>query len=191
MNASAAAKLLGIHVRTAHRWVKQYEERPDSIFESGKKKGRRRILTEEHVKAIIDFIDANPSAVVAEVTEHLRQHFDGLKVTMALFISLIKVSLRIPKPSEKRKAGQESGYLSTGTVTDHYISFLKDTSDEMDKYPQMKGHYQVLDNASIHKAEDIAKYIMSRVYLCAYLPSYSPELNPIEQFWSVAKSKAP
>lgn len=53
----------------------------------------------------------------------------------------------------------------------------------------MKGHYLVMDNAPIHKSEDIAKYITSRGYRCAYLPSYSPELNPIEQFWSVAKSK--
>jgi transposase len=92
-------------------------------------------------------------------------------------------------PVKKRKAGQESGYVSSGTVTGHYISFLKDTLDEMDKYPQMKGHYLVMDNAPIHKSEDIAKYIASRGYRCAYLPSYSPELNPIEQFWSVAKSK--
>ena len=69
---------MGIHVRTAQRGVKQYEERPDSIFESGKKKGRRRILTEKHMKAVVDFIDANPSTVVAEVTEYLMQRFDGL-----------------------------------------------------------------------------------------------------------------
>ncbi|CEJ02638.1 hypothetical protein RMCBS344292_16638 [Rhizopus microsporus] len=40
--------------------------------------------------------------------------------------------------------------------------------DEMDQYPYMKE---------------------SRGYRCIYLPSYSPELNPIEQFWSVVKSK--
>ena len=28
LSASAAAKQLGIHVRTAQRWVKQYEEDP-------------------------------------------------------------------------------------------------------------------------------------------------------------------
>ncbi|CAO3667767.1 unnamed protein product [Rhizopus microsporus] len=61
--------------------------------------------------------------------------------------------------------------------------------DEMDQYPHMKGHYLVMDNAPIHTSGDIAKYIESRGYRCAYLPSYSPELNPIEQFWSVVKSK--
>lgn len=43
-SASAAAKLLGIHVRTVQRWVKQYEECPDNIFEN-RKKGPRCILT--------------------------------------------------------------------------------------------------------------------------------------------------
>ena len=35
----------------------------------------------------------------------------------------------------------------------------------------------------------IGKYINSRGYRYVYLPPYSPKLNPIEQFWSVVKSK--
>ena len=70
--------------------------------------------------------------------------------------------------------------MSKGTVTGHYISFLKATMDEMDCYPHMKGHYLVMDNAPIHTSEDIAKYVESRGYHCIYLPSYFPELNPIE-----------
>ena len=54
--------------------------------------------------------------------------------------------------------------------------------DEMDQHSHMKEHYLIMDNAPIHKSEDIAKYIISRGYRYAYLPSYSPELNPIEQF---------
>ena len=42
---------------------------------------------------------------------------------------LIKVSMRIPSSSKRRKAGQESGFLSTETVTGHYISFSKETLD--------------------------------------------------------------
>ncbi|KAG1310778.1 hypothetical protein G6F64_004314 [Rhizopus arrhizus] len=61
--------------------------------------------------------------------------------------------------------------------------------DEMDKFEHMKGYYLVMDNAPIHKADIISKYIESRGYRCAYLPSYSPELNPIEQFWSIVKTK--
>lgn len=59
----------------------------------------------------------------------------------------------------------------------------------MDKYPEMKGHYIVMDNAPIHSSTDIDKYINSRGYQYVYLPPYSPELHPIEQFWSIVKSK--
>ncbi|KAG1314898.1 hypothetical protein G6F64_001108 [Rhizopus arrhizus] len=104
---------------------------------------------------------------------------------------LIKCSLRLPQPpsNKKRKRGDSVGQMSKGTVTGHYISFLRATMDEMDRYPHMKGHYLVMDNAPIHTSEDIAKYIESCGYRYAYLPSSSPELNPIEQFWSVVKSK--
>ncbi|KAG1139251.1 hypothetical protein G6F37_002427 [Rhizopus arrhizus] len=61
--------------------------------------------------------------------------------------------------------------------------------DEIDRYPHMKGHCLVIDHAPIHTSEYIAKYVESRGYPCAYLPSSSPERNPIEQFWSVVKSK--
>ncbi|PHZ07649.1 uncharacterized protein RHIMIDRAFT_209027 [Rhizopus microsporus ATCC 52813] len=53
----------------------------------------------------------------------------------------------------------------------------------------MKDHYLVMDNAPIHTSEDIARYVESRGYRCTCLPSHSSELNPIEQFWSVVKSK--
>ncbi|OAD78983.1 hypothetical protein PHYBLDRAFT_141040 [Phycomyces blakesleeanus NRRL 1555(-)] len=44
-----------------------------------------------------------------------------------------------------------------------------------------------MDNAPIHKYEDIQLSIERRVYGCVYLPPYFPELNPIEQFLSVVK----
>ncbi|KAI8645759.1 DDE superfamily endonuclease-domain-containing protein [Parasitella parasitica] len=59
--------------------------------------------------------------------------------------------------------------------------------DVMDQHPEFKDYYLIMDNAPIHKHEDIQKYIEDRGYRCLYLPSYSSELNPIEQFWSVAK----
>ncbi|GAN11709.1 conserved hypothetical protein [Mucor ambiguus] len=101
---------------------------------------------------------------------------------------LINASSRAPKRINKRKLGRITDGYSTGTVTGHYLSFLKFTLDEMDKYPEMKGHY-VVDNAPIHSSVDIEKYIHSRGYRYVYLPPYSPELNPIEKFWSVIRSK--
>lgn len=74
-------------------------------------------------------------------------------------------------------------------MTGNYLSFLKVTLGEMDKYPETKRHYLIMDNVPIHSSTDIGKYICSRGCRYADLPPYSPELNPIEQFWSVVKSK--
>ncbi|KAG1137002.1 hypothetical protein G6F37_011878 [Rhizopus arrhizus] len=101
---------------------------------------------------------------------------------------LINVSLRVPKRIKKRKLGHEIDAYSRETVAGHYLSFLKATLDEMDKYLEMKGHYLVMDNAPIHSSSDIGKYTNSG-YRFVYLPPYSPELNLIEQFWSVVKTK--
>ncbi|KAL1936371.1 hypothetical protein VTP01DRAFT_505 [Rhizomucor pusillus] len=284
LSASAAAKRLGIHARTAQRWAKQYERDPDSIFEKPRKTGRPRLLNEEHKNVILECIDENPLVVLEQVVEQLRQVFTGLQVSKStvydfvrkhcnlslkkarfqpvdrnseekiqecldwirkwektemdftrncVFLAesafhinmkrsigwskkgspavvrvpktraqtttilgaisaagLIKCSRRLPQPqAKKRKRGDDAGRTSRGTVTGHYISFLKATMDEMEQYPHMKDYYLVMDNASIHTSDDIAKYIASRGYRCAYSPSYSPELNPIEQFCSVVKSK--
>ncbi|CEG82071.1 hypothetical protein RMATCC62417_16195 [Rhizopus microsporus] len=95
---------------------------------------------------------------------------------------LIKCSLRLPQPpsNKKGKRGEDAGHVRKGTVTGHYVSFLKAAMDEMDQYPHMKGHCLVMDNAPIHTSVDIAKYIEYRGYRYIYLPSYSLELNPIE-----------
>ena len=81
MNASAAARQLGIHVRAAQRWVGRYYEGPESIFVKKKKSGRRRILGEEHKQFLLNYIDENPSTVVTEVAESLTQNFADLNVS--------------------------------------------------------------------------------------------------------------
>lgn len=99
---------------------------------------------------------------------------------------------RAPVPSKKKKTAcstQTIGNAKGGTVTGHYFNFIVSTLDILDQHEQLKGHYIVMDNAPIHKNTDIRKYIEQRGYGCVYLPAYSPELNPIEQFWSVCKSK--
>ncbi|EIE77912.1 hypothetical protein RO3G_02616 [Rhizopus delemar RA 99-880] len=80
MSASAAAKQLGIHIRTAEKWTNQYNVCPESIFESCKKVGRKSILFEEHKMTVINFIDANPSSTVVKVTEHLLKQLHYFQV---------------------------------------------------------------------------------------------------------------
>ena len=72
-----------------------------------------------------------------------------------------------------------------GAVTGHYFNFAVHILNAMDQYGEFKGHYIVMDNAPIHTSKDIQLYIESRGDGCIYLPSYSPKLTPIEQFWSV------
>ena len=46
----------------------------------------------------------------------------------------------------------------------------------------------VMDNATFHKRGDILAAINSAGALYEFLPSYSPDLNPIERKWAQAKS---
>jgi len=109
---------------------------------------------------------------------------------------VINVKVRKPravKQNKKRKSGGGKAVINTqsrgGTVTGHYFNFICDTMDILDKHEEFKDCYIVMDNAPIHKNADIEKEINRRGYGCVYLPPYSPELNPIKQFWSVCKSK--
>jgi putative transposase len=50
--------------------------------------------------------------------------------------------------------------------------------------PELKpGDIVVMDNASFHKRKEIKKAIEEAGCFLLKLPSYSPDLNPIEQFW--------
>lgn len=104
---------------------------------------------------------------------------------------LIKICLRKPIPPESSKKRKLAGGVkksSKGTTTNHYVNFVKDILNEMDRFPEMKGFFLIMDNAPIHTNKLLRSIIEDRGYRCLYLPPYSPELNPIEQFWSVVKS---
>lgn len=87
------------------------------------------------------------------------------------------------KVTDAKKAGKK------GTTTGHYLNFLRGALDQLDKYPELNGFYLVMDNASIHNHEENETLITNKGYRCVYLPPYSPELNPIEQFWSLVKNR--
>lgn len=46
----------------------------------------------------------------------------------------------------------------------------------------------VMDNASIHKRQDIQDAITNKKHILKYMPAYSPDLNPIEKKWAQAKA---
>ncbi len=47
----------------------------------------------------------------------------------------------------------------------------------------------MMDNATFHKKHNIQQVIIDAGYMVEYLPTYSPDLNPIEHKWAQAKSK--
>ncbi len=51
-----------------------------------------------------------------------------------------------------------------------------------------KDSYLIMDNAAFHKGENIENLIKSANINLIYLPTYSPDLNPIEKKWSQVKS---
>ena len=51
-----------------------------------------------------------------------------------------------------------------------------------------KGQVVIMDNCSIHKSLKVKELIESVGCRLIYLPPYSPDLNPIENYWAVMKS---
>jgi transposase len=89
--------------------------------------------------------------------------------------------------------------LSAGLTRDGLIAPLRligaMNSDIFEAYveqfvvPELRaGDVVVMDNLSAHKRASIGALIASAGAELAYLPPYSPDLNPIEMIWSKVKS---
>jgi transposase len=51
-----------------------------------------------------------------------------------------------------------------------------------------RGDIVIMDNVSVHKVAGVREAIAARGASLFYLPPYSPDLNPIEQFFSKLKA---
>ncbi|KAG2190898.1 hypothetical protein INT47_003580 [Mucor saturninus] len=271
MNPSQAWKAHGhISRSTAYRWYAEDQKMVNGEIEddeepSVKRKGRPKLLNEDHTEHLKQEFKDNPSVTIEQAQDSLVKAFSGLAVSQTtiynymtndlaltfkkahfhskernspeniqtrydwvvkwsqtdmdymsncVFIdeSAFHINLKrtmawsergsraeviVPQTRAKTTTilgattGTSSGKAtaSVGTVTGHYFNFVAKTMDIMDQHEQFKDFYLIMDNALIHTAKDIERYIIQRGYRCVYLPPYSPELNPIEQFWHVVKSK--
>ena len=73
------------------------------------------------------------------------------------------------------------------TCRSHYTQFLDTLARSSD--PE-KWTFAVMDNASIHHnldSQTLEDWVLLYKFVPLYLPAYSPELNPIEMVWKLAK----
>lgn len=96
----------------------------------------------------------------------------GVTFTISGAISqagIIDISVKKPEAvsAKKRKADGKEVKVNgkVGTRTEHYLSYLSNVMDVMDKNG-MKGHYIVMDNAPIHKPRVIRRVVEERGYKC-------------------------
>ena len=74
------------------------------------------------------------------------------------------------------------------TVTgDNFHHFVEGLLPHMNMWP-LPLSVLVVDNASIHKVAGIRDMVKAHGVHLVYLPSYSPDLNPIELAFSIIKS---
>jgi transposase len=85
---------------------------------------------------------------------------------------------------------QLNGKLMTVSTFDCYInSDIFHRWVTQDLLPQApKGAVIVMDNARFHKREETQAAIKKAECILEYLPTYSPDLNPIEHKWAQAKA---
>ncbi len=82
--------------------------------------------------------------------------------------------------------GVRTAVCLEGTVDgDAFLAFL-----EQSLVPTLvPGDVVVMDNLSVHKVDGVRQIVERAGAHLLYQPRYSPDLNPIEMFWSWAKSR--
>jgi transposase len=90
-------------------------------------------------------------------------------------------------PAGKKKAGQPS---KNRRLQEAFAAHLRHVGR---LYPKERHQRVVLviDNAPWHRGQPVADALADNPHLEFYrLPSYSPQLNPIERFWKVRRQRA-
>ncbi|CEI99660.1 hypothetical protein RMCBS344292_13743 [Rhizopus microsporus] len=138
------------------------------------------------------YAPAGKKAIVETKSTRAKTHtiLGAISAAGVVQVSIRKPPVKKKDQSKKRKLvdGASTTVKRSGACTHHYICFLEDVMNVMDNHIQFQNYYIVMDNAPIHQSKEIEELITSRGYRYIYLPPYSPELYPIEQFWLVVKS---
>lgn len=77
--------------------------------------------------------------------------------------------------------------LENGVTGEDFRRFVQDLLPRMNKWP-LPNSVLVIDNTSIHKVAGIREMVEEHGARLLYLPSYSPDFNPIELAFSSIKA---
>jgi hypothetical protein len=84
----------------------------------------------------------------------------------------------------------ENNLIACGICNFNIDTDVFNTWIEKDLIPKLPKHsVVVMDNATFHKSQKTKILIESNGHKIAFLPPYSPDLNPIEHKWAQAKAK--
>ncbi|KAG0932292.1 hypothetical protein G6F57_010454 [Rhizopus arrhizus] len=95
---------------------------------------------------------------------------------------LTAVSQQIPKSKgyKKQKIAGTKRALPHDTKSSHFLLFVEEMTSTLNKLGLHNMHI-IMDNATIHKTEEIVTAIRENGHTALFLPPYSPFLNPIEE----------
>ena len=79
--------------------------------------------------------------------------------------------------------GLKKGAYNASDFADFISNELKDKLDEGRNY------HLIMDNCRIHKTKEVHEAVIGTNMNFRFLPPYSPQLNPIEEYFGVLKSK--
>jgi transposase len=72
--------------------------------------------------------------------------------------------------------------IKKGMKTQNFYDFLKEVN-----LPREEKHYLLLDNLSVHRSNKIKELLKQKNIEPTYLPSYTPQLNPVELCFNTIK----
>ncbi|KAG1607144.1 hypothetical protein G6F46_012510 [Rhizopus delemar] len=207
------ARELNVKYRTALNWWHIYEETEGVPYKNSEKNsGPKSSFTTEHNEYITKLLDNDPQIFADDIINSLTEQFEGFTISKSqmnnhLHEAGFHINMRLnwarsksgKKPSavteisgentEVNDDSADNNSVKKGTTTAHFVKFMNEVLAVLDAEEAFEGSYIVLDNASIHKSKPMIRKIESKGYRVMYLPPYSPELNPIEQFWAIVKGK--
>ncbi|KAI8352845.1 hypothetical protein EDC96DRAFT_447418, partial [Choanephora cucurbitarum] len=110
-------------------------------------------------------------------------------IVLSLILAKHAVSMEVQNPREYtfKKLTINSGNrkrkkpTSKGTATGQYMKFVQKAMNEMDYNPEMKGFYATMNNSPTHASNKMDTMVTERS-MSVFI---SPELDLIEQFWSI------